>query len=178
MMINLYIKAAHIIFVVTWFAGLFYIVRLFIYHVEAEEKEDNQKRILQDQFKIMEQRLWNFITAPSMIITLGTGLWLAFSYNYFQAGWMHLKLALVILLLIYHFLCLRILRQLRRGEIKFTSTQLRMWNEIATLLLVAIVFTIVVKSGISIVYGLVGLVLLSLVMMTALKMYKKFRKGR
>jgi len=149
-MLDLYIKAAHIIFVVTWFAGLFYIVRLFVYHVETEQKEAIEKRVLRSQFKIMEKRLWNIITAPSMIITLGTGLWLAYSYKYFQAGWMHLKLALVIVLLIYHFICLRILRQLQRDEIKFTSRQLRMWNEVATLLLVAIVFIIVVKSGISI----------------------------
>ena len=107
-MLNLYIKVAHIIFVVTWFSGLFYIVRLFIYHVEAEQKDSHEKRVLRSQFKIMEQRLWNIITAPSMIITLGTGLWLAYSYKYFQAGWMHIKLALVIVLLIYHCICLLI----------------------------------------------------------------------
>lgn len=173
-MILLYIKAVHIIFVVSWFAGLFYIVRLFIYHVEAEDKPD--KEVLQGQFSIMERRLWNVITTPAMILTLITGIvMLIINPPYLQFGWMLIKIGFVLVLLIYHLLCGRILRKLRIGTLKMTSGQLRLWNELATLLLVAIVFIVVLKTTLEWVWGLIGMAGLALLLVIGIRIYKRFK---
>ena len=92
------IKALHIIFVVNWFAGLFYIVRLFIYFVEAAEKDDMERNILQNQYKLMQKRLWYIITWPSAVIVIITGLYLAHKLNYWLQPWMQLKLGMVFFL--------------------------------------------------------------------------------
>jgi len=149
-----YILALHIIFVVTWFAGLFYIVRLFIYHVEAEELPEEERKILQRQYKIMESRLWYFITVPSMLFTLLFGCWLLYYFNYWLQPWMHLKLAFVVGLLLYHFRCGIIFKGLQRDEIHHSSFSLRLWNEVATLLLVAIIFIVVFKNTFSFAWGI------------------------
>lgn len=173
----LYIKALHIIFVTTWFAGLFYIVRLFIYHIEAEQSEEPERGILQKQFILMEGRLWKIITIPSMWLTIATGLYLVYTLNYFKAGWMHIKFALIIGLIIYHVICGRIVRQLAKGVIKYTSDQMRLWNEVATLFLFAIVLIVVLKSMmdtlllLGIIVGLAGLLFLGI------RLYKKLRKA-
>ncbi|MCL6259491.1 CopD family protein [Aquiflexum sp. TKW24L] len=172
-----YIKALHIIFVTTWFAGLFYIVRLFIYQTEALEKPEEERRILVPQLNLMANRLWLIITWPSAILTLIFGiLVLYYRWGYMQLGFMHAKLAFVLLLYIYHFICHRIYKDLQDGKTKWTSTQLRMWNEVATVLLFAIVFLIVLKSLISVVWGIGGLLVLSITMMLGIKWYKKVRE--
>ena len=171
-----YIKALHIIFIVTWFAGLFYIVRLFIYQVEALEKPEYEKKILSPYLNLMANRLWYIITWPSAILTLIFGFWvLYYRWGYMQLGFMHAKLGFVLLLYIYHFICHKIYKDLQNGKAKWTSTQLRIWNEVATVLLFAIVFLIVLKSLISVVWGIVGLIGLSLLMMLGIKWYKKTR---
>ena len=124
------VKALHIIFVVSWFAGLFYIVRLFIYHVEADQKPENERQILQDQFKIMEKRLWYIITWPAAILTIISGLYLVYAFNYWSMPWMQIKFGLVLGLFIYQVLCHRIFNQLQNDSVNWTSTQLRLWNEI------------------------------------------------
>ena len=173
-MVLLYIKAIHIVFVVTWFAGLFYIVRLFIYHVEAEDNPD--KKILQNQFTIMESKLWNIITTPSMILTLITGIaMLIINPSYLQFGWMHIKISFVLVLLIYHILSGRMLRKLKKGTLKMTSGQLRLWNELATLLLVAIVFIVVMQNTLNWIWGLIGLAGLALILVTGIRIYKRFK---
>lgn len=173
-----YIKALHIIFVVTWFAGLFYIVRLFIYHREAEDENEPKKSILQGQYSIMEKRLWYGITWPSAILTLIFASWLLIkSPGYLKLPYMHVKLTFVFLLYVYHFLCGRIFKQLQKGVFKYSSNQLRVWNEVATLFLVAIVFIIVVKSAINWIYGIVGLVIFAAMLMLAIRIYKKLRKA-
>lgn len=173
-----YIKALHIIFVVSWFAGLFYIVRLFIYHTEAEQKEEPAKTILQEQYKIMEKRLWYIITWPAAILTMVFGIWmLVLVPAYLKEPWMHLKLSFVFGLLVYQFSCQRIYSQLQNDIIKWSSTKLRMWNEIATLLLFAIVF-IVIVGRVSLdhwYWGVVGLVIFGVLMMIIVKWYKKRR---
>jgi putative membrane protein len=172
-----YLKALHIIFIVTWFAGLFYIVRLFIYQVEALEKPESEKSILSPFLNLMANRLWYIITWPSAILTLVFGFWvLYFRWGYMQLGFMHAKLGFVLLLYIYHFVCHKIFKDLQNGKAKWTSTQLRLWNEVATILLFAIVFLIVLKSLMSVVWGIVGLVALSLLMMLGIKWYKKKRE--
>ena len=170
-----YLKALHIIFVVTWFAGLFYIVRLFIYHAEAQDKPEPAKTILQTQYKIMQKRLWYIITWPSMIITVCVGTYLMIAGGHYQMGWMHVKLLFVFLLVLYHLGCHRIFLQLKNDEIKFSSMKLRIWNEISTLLLFAIVFVVVLKSVSDWLYGVVGLILLAALLMVGIKMHKKNR---
>ncbi|EQC47603.1 CopD family protein [Bacteriovorax sp. Seq25_V] len=171
-----YLKALHIIFVTTWFAGLFYIVRLFIYHTEAQEKPSPEKEILSNQFKIMQKRLWFGITWPSAIVTILFGLSLI--HNYFPINnhpWLIVKLCFVFGLFLYHLSCHRILKQLLNNSFKYTSTQLRVWNEVATIFLVAIVFLVVLKDIVSMGYGLVGLILFTIVLMLAIKTYKNIR---
>ncbi|OFY86286.1 MAG: protoporphyrinogen IX oxidase [Bacteroidetes bacterium RIFCSPLOWO2_12_FULL_35_15] len=176
-----YLKALHIIFVVTWFAGLFYIVRLFIYHTEAEEKEEPEKSILQKQYKLMEKRLWYGITWPSMILTLIFGWWIIFVMPielYLFKAFFILKLCFVGGLILYHVECHVMFKQLQRDYVKHSSFKLRLWNEVATVFLVAIVFVIVLqdRNNSGFVWGILGLIIFSLTLVMAIKIYKKSRE--
>ncbi len=174
----LYLKAIHIVAVVSWFAGLFYLVRLFIYHVEAFDKKEVEKEILHNQYKIMEKRLWSIITFPASLVTLSTGIGMLYvSPFYLSQPWMHIKLTAVVLLFAYQFKSVSIMKSLSLGKVVWTSTKLRLWNEVATILLVAIVFLVVLKSALSMIYGIFGLVILGVVMMVFVKIYKK-RRGK
>lgn len=176
---NLPVLALHIIFVVTWFAGLFYMVRLFVYHAEARQKPEPEKSILQNQYKIMEKRLWYGITWPSMILAYIFGSWLVFlnfSY-YFSSPWFFLKLIFVFCLTLYHIQCHVMFSQFRQDIIKYTSFKLRLWNEAATVFLVAIVFIVVMKDLLSYVWGLLGLVLFCATIFLAIRIYRKNRKN-
>ena len=175
-----YALALHIIFIVTWFAGLFYIVRLFIYHTEAEQKVEPEKSILQNQYKLMERRLWNGITWPSMILTLILGPCVVFMHTFpwetylFQAYFI-LKLCFVAALVLYHLQCHVMFKQLQNNIVKHSSFKLRLWNEVATVLLFAIVFLIVLKSNTGFVWGMLGLIIFSATLMLAIQIYKKSR---
>ena len=172
-----YIKALHIIFVVTWFAGLFYIVRLFIYFAEAEEKEETAKSILQTQYKLMSKRLWYIITWPSAILASFFAFWMLYlEPSYLLMPWMHVKLSFVLALYFYHAGCHKIFIQQQKGIVKYTSFKLRIWNEVATILLFAIVFLVVLKSTISWIWGVVGIILFGVLMMLGIKLYKNIRK--
>lgn len=172
-----YVLALHIIFIVTWFAGLFYIVRLFIYHTEANNQPEPDRSILQRQYKIMQKRLWYGITWPSMILTLIFGPWLLLLVpEYLSQGFFILKLCFVGILVLYHVQCHVIFKQLQADVIKYTSFKLRMWNEVATVLLVAIVFLIVLKSNTSLVWAMLGLMIFSATLLLAIKIYKKNRE--
>ena len=175
-----YIKALHIIFIVTWFSGLFYMVRLFVYHAEAQVKPEPEKTILTQQFNIMILRLWRGITVPSSILTLILGLSLWHEYNHFNdpPDWLKIKLVFVMGLYLYHGSVWRIYKQQRAGISKWKSTQLRIWNEVATLFLVSIVMLVVVKQQMSFVWGLAGLVAFAFVLMTAIKLYKLIRQKK
>ncbi len=175
-MTYLYLKSLHIIFVVSWMAGLFYIVRLFIYHTEANERQESERLVLQRQFEVMEAKLWNIITTPAMLLAVLAGLGMIYlNPSLLAMDWMLVKLGFVLGLLVYHFLCQRIIGQLKNGIFHWTSTQLRVWNEVATIFLVAIVFTVVLKSTIDWIYGLIGLILFSIIIMSAVKIYKYYR---
>jgi putative membrane protein len=175
-MTYLYLKSLHIIFVVSWMAGLFYIVRLFIYHTEANERQESERLVLQRQFEVMEAKLWNIITTPAMLLAVLAGLGMIYlNPSLLAMDWMLVKLGFVLGLLVYHFLCQRIIGQLKNGIFHWTSTQLRVWNEVATIFLVAIVFTVVLKSTIDWIYGLIGLILFSIIIMSAVKIYKFYR---
>ena len=170
-----YIKALHIIFIVTWFSGMFYMVRLFIYNTEAAEKTGVEKKILQKQFSIMIKRLWLGITWPSAILTLIFGVWMGLLYGSMPT-WLAIKLGFVLGLYVYHFSLQKIYSQQMKGTFRFTSQQLRIWNEAATRCLIAIVMLAVVKQGISLVWGLIGLILFIILLMSAIKIYKMVRK--
>ncbi len=179
-MLYLYLKAIHIIFVVSWMAGLFYIVRLFIYHVEANDRTESERITLQRQFEIMQHKLWYIITTPAMVISVLAGIAMIWvNPVLLSMNWMLVKLAFVLGLLVYHFLCQNIMNKLKQGIFTWSSTQLRLWNELATIFLVAIVFTVILKSAVDWIYGLTGLVVFSAVIMSAVKIYKYYRlKGK
>ena len=171
-----YVLAIHIIFVVCWMAGLFYIVRLFIYHTEAQDKPEPDKKILSEQFVIMERRLWNVITVPSMLITVAAGLTMLYLVpGWLKQPWMHIKLCFVAGLLVYHFICQSKIKQMRFGLFTWSSTHLRIWNEVATIFLFAIVFLAVIKDGISWIFGTVGIIVFSMIIMSGVKVYKYYR---
>lgn len=173
----LYVKALHIIFVVTWFAGLFYIVRLFIYSVEAEKKESPAKEILQTQYKLMSKRLWYIITWPSAILASFFAFWLLYKNPYYlKMPWMHIKLAFVLALYFYHYSCQRIYSQLQNNIIKYSALKLRIWNEVATIILFAVVFLVTLKSAINWIWGVVGIFLFGILLMLAVRLYKKMRE--
>jgi putative membrane protein len=172
----LYLKAVHIIFIVTWFAGLFYMPRLFIYLTESHEKPEPEKHILVKQFKLMASRLWFGITWPSAVITLLMGAGLIINQpDWLKQGFMHIKLALVFLLYLYHFSLHYIFGLLRKDVVRYTSQQLRLWNEVATLFLISIVFIIVLKNALSMVWGIAGLAVVMILIFAGIKLYKKYR---
>jgi putative membrane protein len=176
-----YIKALHIIFVVTWFSGMFYMPRLFIYNTEANEQPEAIRNALRTQFNVMMTRLWYGITWPSAVLTLVFGVFVLFNGNWNRSllqpegRWLLVKLSFVLGLYIYHFTLHNIFKQELNGQFKYTSQQLRIWNEVATVFLIAIVMLAVVKQSFSFVWGLAGLVLFIIVLMSAVKIYKAIR---
>ena len=174
----LYLKAVHIIFIVTWFAGLFYMPRLFVYIIESHSKPEPERTILLKQLNMMASRLWFAITWPSAVVTLIMGTLLLINQpSFLQQGFMHVKLTLVVLLYGYHFSLHYLFKQLQRGVVKYTSQQLRFWNEVSTLFLISIVFIIVLKSALSMVWGVVGLLAVIIAITLGIRLYKKYRKN-
>ncbi len=172
----LYVKAIHVIFVVAWFAALFYIVRLFIYNAEAQKKDEVARPILTNQFKIMQRRLLYIIGWPAAIGTYVFGMWMLFLVPaYLALPWMWLKLIGVFLLSLYHLQCQIIFKQQSEGVFKWTSFKLRLFNELPTLLLVAIVFLVIVKSSSSLIWGMLGIIVLGGVLFALASFYKKRR---
>jgi putative membrane protein len=170
-----YIKALHIIFIVTWFSGMFYIVRLFIYNTEAGDKNEIEKEILRKQFGIMIRRLWLGITWPSAILTLLFGGWMMLSFYIPVPQWLWIKLAFVAGLYAYHFTLQKIYADQMKGIFRYSSNQLRIWNEVATIFLIAIVMLATVKENMSWIWGLIGLILFTALLMSAIKIYKMIR---
>jgi putative membrane protein len=157
-------------------AGLFYIVRLFIYHTEAQAKPEPDRKILSDQFEIMERKLWYIIATPSMYLVLAAGITMVvIAPAWLQQPWLQIKLCFVVGLVVYHFICQNKMKQMAKGIYAWTSAQLRIWNEVATLFLFAIVFLAVLKNGLSWIYGVVGLIVLAMILMSAVKIYKYYR---
>jgi putative membrane protein len=134
----LWIKSLHLIFVVSWFAGLFYLPRLFVYHAQATDG------ISVERFKVMERRLYRGIMMPAMVLTLASGLWLWLGFG-FHGGWIHAKVFLVVLLVAYHFWLRKMLGDFARDANTRTDRFYRLVNELPTVLLIAIVILVVVK---------------------------------
>lgn len=172
-----YIKSLHLIFVVTWFAGLFYIPRLFIYHIEAAKKPVDQANILIPQLQLMTKRLWYIITWPSAILcSLFAIVLLVLMPAWLSEPWMQVKLGFIGLLLLYHAKCHQMFLQLQRNQIVYSSNFMRIWNEGATLILFAVVFLVVLKSAINWIFGVVGIFALVFLLMLGIKFYKNVRK--
>ncbi|WP_273273115.1 CopD family protein [Maribacter polysiphoniae] len=172
-----YIKALHLIFVVTWFAGLFYIPRLFIYHIEASKKPSPDKEILTDQLKLMTKRLWKIITWPSAILCTLFAVWLlVLQPIWLQQPWMLVKLLFVVLLILYHLKCHQIYKQLQQDEVKYTSRFMRIWNEGATLILFAVVFLVILKNAFNWIFGVVGIMVLGILLMLGIRLYRRIQQ--
>ena len=172
-----YLKSLHLIFVITWFAGLFYIVRLFVYQIEANHKPSPEKEILQNQYKIMTYRLWYIITWPSAILATVFALFLLhLNPAFLEMSWMQVKLGFVVLLFIYHFKCQSIYKELQNDEVKYTSNFMRLWNEGATIILFAVVFLVILKNAVNWIYGVFGIFIFSITIMLGFKLYKRIRE--
>ena len=175
-----YLKSLHLIFVITWFAGLFYIVRLFVYQIEASKKESPEKEILQKQYKIMTYRLWYIITWPSAVLASIFAFWLLFfterGGGWLHQPWMHVKLGFVFVLYLYHWKCQIIFNELQKDTVKYSSTWMRLWNEGATIILFAVVFLVILKNAVNWIFGVVGIFLFSIIIMLGFKFYKKIRE--
>jgi len=171
-----YIKALHLIFVVTWFAGLFYIPRLFIYHIEANDKPSPDKEILSDQLKLMTKRLWYIITWPSAVLCTIFAIWLLLLIPaWLDQPWMLIKLFFVVLLIAYHWKTHLIYLQLQRDEIKYTSNFMRIWNEGATVILFAVTFLVILKGTFNWIFGVLGIIVLGILLMLGIRLYKRIR---
>lgn len=171
-----YIKSLHLIFVVTWFAGLFYIPRLFIYHIEAASKGAPEREILTKQLQLMSKRLWYIITWPSAVLCFLFAIWLLILLPaWLQESWMQVKLGFVALLFIYHLKCHQIFKQLQRDEVRYTSRFMRIWNEGATLILFAVVFLVVLKNAFNWIYGVIGIAILGILLALGIRLYKRIR---
>lgn len=172
-----YIKSFHLIFVITWFAGLFYIPRLFVYQIEASHKPSPDKEILGKQLKLMAKRLWFIITWPSAILATIFAIWLLILQPFWlQQPWMHVKLTFVLLLIIYHLKTHQYYKQLQNDVVKKSSSFMRIWNEGATFILFAVVFLVVLKSAINWVWGILGIIILGILIMLGFKIYKNIRE--
>ncbi len=175
-----YLKSLHLIFVITWFAGLFYIVRLFVYQIEAEQKPSPEKEILQKQYNLMSYRLWYIITWPSAVLASIFAFWMLFFTDlgaaWLKMPWMHVKLGFVFVLYLYHGKCHQIFKQLQNNEIKYTTNFMRLWNEGATIILFSVVFLVVLKNAFNWIYGVIGIISFSVLIMLGFKFYNKIRE--
>jgi protoporphyrinogen IX oxidase len=138
----LWVKAFHVIFLVTWFAGLFYLPRLFVYHAMSDDEISNER------FKVMERKLFYGIMTPGGIITLILGLWMLFDYaleSYTGSMWLHIKLLLVGILIVYHIVCWKLVKDFKHDQNKHSHVWYRWFNELPVLLLVAIIILVIVK---------------------------------
>lgn len=168
-------KAVHIVGFISWFAGLFYIVRLFIYHAEASERPAAERDVLLPQLELMAGRLWKIITMPALFLTFGGGITMVIGGWPF-ASWLHWKFLWLALLVGYHITCGVIRKRQLARRFAWTSNRLRVFNEVATMLMVAIVFTAVFKVAMTAAYGVAGLLALGLSLMFGLRAYRKFRE--
>ena len=172
----LYIKALHLIFVITYFAGLFYMPRLMVYMVEAAERPQPETDIIIPQLQLMMRRLWQIITVPSAILGLIFGLWMLW-INPFLLGksWMLVKLVFVGLLILYHIQTHRFYKAFLQRNCQRSASFFRIWNEGATLILFAVIFLAILKDSIHWIFGLLGLFGLTFLLMLGIRVYKRYR---
>lgn len=170
-------KAFHLIGIVVWFAGLFYMVRLFVYHAEAAQEPEPAQTILKNQYEIMEKRLYHIITTPGMVVTVAMAIGLLITEpDVLKEGWIHIKLAFVAVLIAYHFFCGRIMRQLAAGKCNWSGQHFRALNEAPTILLVAIVLLAVFKNNLPTDITAWGIFSMIIVMAVTIQLYAKKRR--
>jgi len=173
----LWFKTLHIVGVVVWFAGLFYLVRLFIYHVEAETLEEPVRLAFKNQYALMERRLANIITTPGMVVAVAMAVGLLVAEPlWLKQSWMHAKLAVVLALLMYHWFCYRLMGQLRQGSCRWSGRQLRALNELPTLMLVLVVMLVVFKGQFPTGAATWFLVALVVAMAGSIQFYARWRR--
>ncbi|MCS6959600.1 MAG: protoporphyrinogen oxidase HemJ [Pseudanabaenaceae cyanobacterium SKYGB_i_bin29] len=176
-MTYLWFKAFHIIAMVAWFGGLFYLPRLFVYHVEANEQPEPARSILKNQYALMEKRLYGIIMNPGMMLTIGMAIaMLVVQPDLLKQGWLHIKIALATLLLGYHLYCKRLMRMLEAGTCQWTSKQLRAFNEVPTLLLAVIVLLVIFKDGLPWDVTSIGVVITTILFAVAIQLYARKRR--
>ncbi len=147
-MTYLWFKAFHIVGVVAWFAGMFYLPRLFVYHAEANEQPEAVRSILQQQYQIMEKRLYRIIMTPAMILTLAMAVGMVISApDLLKETWLHIKLGLVLILTGYHGICALLMKEMAAGKFRFSGQQFRWFNEFPTVLFVVVVLLAVFKNN-------------------------------
>lgn len=169
-------KAIHVVGFISWFAGLFYVVRLFVYHAEANECPEAEREILQRQYVLMAGRLWKIITVPAMVVTILAGATMVSELEGI-AMWLRIKLVLLVVLVGYHHACGRIRRAQAAGRSKLTGAKLRIFNEVATMLMVAIVFIAVLRNALDAAWAVGAWVALGIVLMLALRLYRRSREA-
>ncbi|MGF1481176.1 MAG: protoporphyrinogen oxidase HemJ [Cyanophyceae cyanobacterium] len=170
-------KAFHLVGIVVWFAGLFYLVRLFVYHAEASEKPEPAQTILKEQYQLMEKRLYGIITTPGMVLTVAMAAGLIYTEpEVLKSGWLHIKLALVAVLIGYHHFCHRLMKQLAKDECRWSGQQFRALNEAPTVLLVAIVLLAVFKNSLPLDLTTWLIVALVVAMAASIQLYAKKRR--
>jgi putative membrane protein len=176
-MIYLWLKVFHIVGIVVWFSGLFYLVRLFVYHVEADRRTEPDRSILQSQFQLMEQRLYSAIATPGMVVTAGVAIgMLAVEPTRLGERWLQVKLVLVASLVVYHIHCDRILKQLATGKCQLTSQNLRVLNEVPTVQLIAIVLLAIFQHLLPVNIAVLSIGSLIIVMAVAIQLYARKRQ--
>lgn len=173
----LWFKALHLVGVVAWFAGLFYLPRLFVYHAEANEQPESVRTILQQQYQIMETRLYRIIMTPAMLLTVVMAIGMVVvAPDLLKDTWLHIKFALVLVLIGYHHVCGRLIKEMAAGKFRFTGQQFRWFNEFPTVLFVLVVLLAVFKNNFptsAATWGIVGMV----VAMTAIiQLYARKRR--
>lgn len=173
----LWFKAFHIIGVVVWFAGLFYLVRLFVYHVEANEQPEPARSILQQQYQVMEKRLYNLITTPGMVLTVAMAIaLLVVSPDLLKEPWLHVKLAFVVANIGYHHYCARLMKKMAADTFPLSSQQMRWLNEVPTVLLVIIVLLAVFKNSLPTDITAWGILALIVAMAAIIQLYARKRR--
>jgi putative membrane protein len=178
-MTYLYVKALHIIFVVTWFAGLFYIPRLFIYYIEAQVKSKIERDILSPQLVLMTRRLWFIITWPSLVLTFIFGFWMIYlNPTLLFIAWMQIKFIFIGILFVYHLKNHQLYKQMKNNALTWSSSKMRIWNEVATVVLFGVVFLAVLKTSIGWVFGVFGIIGLGVLLMIGIKAYKNYRSKK
>jgi len=177
-MLLLLLKALHIIGFTAWFAGLFYLVRMFVYHTEAYDKQQPEQDILRKQLHLMETKVYKIICTPAMILTYicGTMMIIDYGMDWFKVnGWLHVKLTLIILLTGYHHYCKVLIKRLAVAKTGFSSFQFRLFNELPSLFLIAIVLLAVFKNKLNFLYAIIGILIAGLLMFLIARIYKNKR---
>jgi len=174
-------KIIHIVGFVAWFAGLFYLVRMFVYHTEAYDEQEPKKGILRAQFNLMEWRVYRIICNPAMMITWTFGLVMVclYGYEWFAANtWLHIKITLLILLTVYHVYCKSLIRKLENGKTGFSSTQFRLFNEVPTLFLILITSLAIFKNTTNYIVLIASVIGIAILLVVITKVYKKMRGAK